>query len=474
MSNEALIKQMTCKQAEVVRTLVDYYDGDQVKHLITLLDAPGSRTQWRERGLIPRTRNLTKMIVDKSGMLFNDKAPLLEVQVNGSTDERQSKLLMQQLEQMDWIEFYTNVDPVVRMSKTALVLLQWEPDEGELCPAVLTRANAAVQIDPLSGDVLKLVYKTTMEGEEENKYRVFTNEVVYDIVIDDQGQEVPDGPVIPNPYGGIPIAEVHDTNVPRTGFWNKVDPGLLQINDMYNLHITDSEFAGSWAKFSTLFTNASLVQEADSAGRMEAVEEFGKKIPTLIPRRGALIGGPSKVIELDTGGVGTPFVEYKNPQVDLMPIHEIFDKMVSDYAADWSVRVEAGGSGTADSGFKLIVQEIPNLELRKKRQRMFEAHFKDLFKVIRMITNTFIPGTYTDDAVCVATFSAPQLPVDEQQDEMIWTMRITEGRASLVDYFMEKKGMSRQQAEEKIAQIQADKALVPAVAKPVVTTKVAV
>lgn len=472
--NEALIKQTNSKQAELVRTLIDYYDGDLVKHLIALMDAPGSRTDWRARGLIPRTRNLTKMIVDKSGMLFNDKAPTLEVQVNGAVDEAQSQMLMEQLEQMDWIEFYTNVDPIDRIAKTVLVLVQWDPDEGILCPSILTKANAAVLCDPLTGKVLKLLYKTSNEGDQYETYRIFTDENVWDIMIDSQGIEQPAGPVIPNPYGGIPIAELHDTNKPRTGFWNKVDPGLLQINDMYNLHITDSEFAGSWAKFSTLFTNASLIQEADAMGTMEAVQEFGKKMPTLVPRKGALIGGPSKVIELDTGGTQTPFVEYKNPQVDLMPIHEIFDKMVADYSSDWSVRVDAGGGGTADSGFKLIVQEIPNLELRKKRQRMFEAHFKRLFEVIRMVTNSFIENTYTEDAVCVATFSAPALPVDEQQDEMVWTMRLTEGRASLVDYFMEKKGLSREQAEDKIKQIQADKALVPAVVKPVAVTKVAV
>jgi ABC-type amino acid transport substrate-binding protein len=52
-------------------------------------------------------------------------------------------------------------------------------------------------------------------------------------------------------------------------------------------------------------------------------------------------------------------------------------------------------------------------------------------------------------------FSKPELPVDEKASEEVWTMRIDSGRASRVDYFMAVMGMSRNEAEAKVAEIDA-------------------
>ena len=185
---------------------------------------------------------------------------------------------------------------------------------------------------------------------------------------------------------------------------------------MYNLHITDSEYAASWSKLKTLFTNARI--EAD-LGMTEEVQVYGSVLPRTMPAQGGLIGGPSRVIQIDTTGVDSAFVEYKGPEVNLEPIDNMFNKWVADYAADWAVNVKDANGGTADSGFKLIVEEMPNLELRKKRARMFEAGFKRLFKVVKTILNANKPGTFSEDAELFAQFSAPALPVDLMEQENI-------------------------------------------------------
>jgi hypothetical protein len=190
---------------------------------------------------------------------------------------------------------------------------------------------------------------------------------------------------------------------------------------------------------------------------MEPVYSVDSPLPRLAPAQGGLIGGPSRVIQIDTMGVDAPFVEYKGPEVNLQPIDDMVNKWVADFAADWAVNVKDANGGAADSGFKLIVEEMPNLELRKKRQRMFEAGFKRLFQVIKAVMNTYNSGYFSEDAELFAQFSAPALPVDETVDENLWSRKIAEGRASRTDYFVAKFGMSRPEALAKIAEIDADR-----------------
>ena len=448
------------KSAEVTDKILDYYDGEQEKHLIKLLNDPNKgRKDWQSRGIIPRTRNILKMVVEKSGLLFNDKAPKLDVYSNGAVDEVQSAILQSELEKLDWVEFFTNFDSVVRMLKTACILVQYDAEEDQLIFDMVTQKDGAVILNKAK-KIDTFIYR--VYGDEDDKvqeFRVFTKDLIQDIQVDDQGRESIIQSV-PNPFGIIPLVAFHDTNTPRCDFWNEIPVDLLQINDMYNLHITDSEYAASWSKLKTLFTNARI--EAD-LGQTEEVQVYGSALPRTMPAQGGLIGGPSRVIQIDTTGVDSAFVEYKGPEVNLEPIDNMFNKWVADFAADWCVNVKDANGGTADSGFKLIVEEMPNLELRKKRARMFEAGFKRLFKVIKAVVNTYKPGLFTEDAELFAQFSAPSLPVDLMEQENIWSRRIQEQRASRVDYLMEVKGLTRDEALAKVAEIDADNATISAV-----------
>jgi hypothetical protein len=444
------------EEAELTDKILDYYDGEQEEHLIKILNDPSKgRKEWQQKGIIPRTRNIMKMIVDKSGLLFNDKAPKLDVYSAGVVDELQSAKLQAELEKVDWVEFFTNFDSVVRMLKTACVLVQYDNEDKQLVFDILTQQNSAVVLSPTK-KIDTLVYCTSgeMEKDEACTYRVFTKELIQDIEVDEQGRESIIQSV-PNPFGIIPIAVFHDTNTPRCDFWNEIPKDLLQINEMYNLHITDSEYAASWSKVKTVVTNAKI--EANSSASYAPHVEFGDKLPRYTPTQASsAIGGPGKVITLDTMGVDNVFFDWKGPEVNLEPIDNMFNKWVADFAADWAVNVKDANGGVADSGFKLIVEEMPNLELRKKRQRMFEAGFKRLFGVIKNVLNTYIPGYFNEDSELFAQFSAPALPVDQTIDEQLWSRRIAEGRASRVDYFMEKFGMTRDEAVAKITEIDND------------------
>jgi hypothetical protein len=457
------------KDSERAELILDYYDGKQQKHFEKLLSSGSQgRKDWKKRGIIPRTRNLVKMIVDKSGLLFNGPAPIISVYDSKSETEPNevaTKVLLETLEQVEWIEFFTNFDATVRLLKTALVLVQYDTSKNKLVLDALSRDNSAIILNT-NKELDTLVYKVGEDDEDNTLLRVITAEIFQDIKVSKKGQETIIG-TYPNPYGIIPVAVFHDTNTPRAEFWNYVPEDLLQLNEMYNLHITDSEYAASWSKLKTLFTNADIVSENTS---LEVVQPYNSLLPRQMQMDNSdLIGGPARVIKLDTSGVDSPFVEYKGPEVDLLPIDEMFNKWVSDFAGDWSVNIKFGGNGSADSGFKLIVEEMPNLELRKKRAKMFSAGFNRLFQVIKTVLRTNGFNFFSETSISFTEFYPPALPVDEQKEEEIWSKRIAEGRASRLDYFMS-KGMTKSEAEEKIKEIDSVRDL--SIPRTVAVTKV--
>lgn len=449
---------ITNEQAAVAAKLLDYYDGKQTKHLINILNDPSAgRRDWRNRGIIPRTRNLTQMIVDKSALLFGDKAPKLEVYVSQYSDiidETSTTNFIQEMDKVDWVEFFTNLDSTVRMLKTVMVLVQYDQETGDLVLDLLTRKNSAVVMNRNNRSINTLVYKTSGDEDEEMEFRVFTQELIQDIKVDKNGKESIIQSV-PNPYGIIPAAVFHDSKTPRADFWNHISPELLQINDIYNLHITDSEFAASWSKLKTLFTNCDIKTDGDM--QMEAVEVNGSPLPRMAPALAGLIGGPSRIVQIDTTGVDSPFVEYKGPEIDLLPIDTMMNKWVADFAADWCVNVKEG-NGAADSGFKLIVEELPNLELRKKRAKMMEAGFRRFYEVVKKVVNMFEPGTYGELTVLSCVFFEPILPVNQKDQEDVWSRKISEKRATRVDYFMAVEGKTKEEAIAKVAEIDAETA----------------
>ena len=450
----------------VAKKALDYYDGEQKEWVEKQLKR--LRFSAFSSGMLaPRFRNIVKMVVDKSGMLFNSKPPVLEVYTGDDVNEAESASLMDLMESADWIEFFTNLDPVVRMLKTCIVLVGYIPEEDRLTLTLLGPHNAGVSYDEMTKKVNILIYKTG-HTDEGKTYRVWSPELVQDItVLKDSGEERIDE-VFPNPYGAIPMAVFHDTNTPREGFWNEIPEDLISVNDIYNIALSDSEYSAAWSKYETLFTNAT-VEGSDEAGIMMPMQIEGEPLPRLRPTMGpAAIGGPGKVIQIDTNGVQNPFVEYKGPKPNLQPLDAMVQKWVVDFAADWSVNANADVNA-ADSGFKLVVKEMPNLELRKKRQRMMEAGFKRLFQVIKKVVQGF-----SEQSELFASFGAPALPIDEKAEEEVWSRRIAEKRATRVDYFKAVYGMSTEEAEAKVAEIDAAAPIVPNRSGPAVSTTVSI
>lgn len=430
---------------------LNYLDGQQEKEVVKLLNDPArGRHKWRERGLIPRFRNLTKMIVEKSGLLFKDAPPVLEVYDANMvvTNEGATKLLNELLTKNEFNEFALNFDTVLRLLKTAVIFVQWDAEENKWCFDILHRGNCEVVIDSKTRKPLGMVHCTC-----DDQYVVWTNDEVIEIQCAKNGCAVTNRE--PNPYGLIPIAPFYDTTTPRSGFWVEQDKSLVNLNEIVNLHITDSEYSILWSKMSTLFTNMRPTGGGNES--IEVAEVINSPLPRIVPASAQSPGymaGPGNAVVLDSMGVDSPFVRYENPQIDLKPLNEVVDSWIKGFAGDWSVRIEVAGQGRAQSGFQLIVEESDNLDLRKQRQRMFASGFKRLYRVLAGVFNVATGvSAFPPDAQLYAEFDDPVLPVDIQVQETVWAQRIAEGRATEIDYFQVVYGITREEAEQKFLDI---------------------
>lgn len=442
--------------------VLDYLDGDSKEHLSKFLQL--HRKNAIKKGMIPRTRNLVKMVAEKSGMLFNGKAPMLNVYLGDNVDEVASATVQLINESADWVEFFNNFDVTLRLLKTQYVLVQVDPPTKRFVYTALDQSNSAVVMDTFKTPIM-LIYRTGKRGD--NKlYRVWTPVEYFDLEVDKHGNEerVP-GSTEPNPYGGmIPIAQFNDTSTPREGAWNEIPEDLVEINDIYNLHITDSEYAAMWAKQPTLFTNAKI--QGGTGATMESVQMPDEALPRWVPSSDpGFIGGPGTVVAVESDDANV-YLEYKGPMPPLKELDDIVLAWVDAFARDWSVSIQAD-TGQVQSGWALTVKELPNLELRKKRARMYEAGFHRLYDVLVTVAGSVGISLPVDGELWV-DFGQPDLPIDEKMSEEVWSRKIAEKRATRVDYFMEVRGMSRAEAEAKVAEI--DATLPPAPARPGLVT----
>jgi hypothetical protein len=448
LSAQQWVDLLKGNKACTARKALNYLDGQQEAEIEKLLSDPHKgRRGWKQRGIIARTRNITKMIVEKSAQLFKDQPPTFEVYNDGSdvVNEADTQSLNDELYKIEWQEFFINVDQVVRLLKTAIVLSQYNGEDQQLELDILHRGNSAVMVNPVTRGIDALIYITS-EDDGVATYRVITADEFIDLMEVKTGNKsnVTVTAQNINPYGLVPATVFYDTTVPRSGFWNEPTTELVGLNELVNLHITDSEYAISWAKLPTLF-----IIDCEVSGQstvMEVVSEVGSSLPRQVATEQVHTGGPSRAIQLMSNGGGAPSVQYLSPTINIEPLDTVVDGWIKSFAADWSVRIKTAGEGSASSGFQLVVEELPNLDLRKQRQRMFEAGFKRFYRIFKTVMGVATGKTFSTTGELFVEFADPNLPTDTKISEEVWTMRINENRATVIDYLMDTQGLSKDEA----------------------------
>lgn len=457
-------KILNDRDARMARKSLDYYDGKQLTHMVELLNHPQrGRRNWQDRGYFPLFRNLTKSVVERSGMLFNSGMPTVSYYDLGTSNinDTVATLLGDYLHDSHFNEFLINCDDTVRLLKTIWILIDYDATEDKYSFNLLHEGNCEMRFENGATEPTWLAYVRDSE-DDDTSLRVITSDKYEDWVISkteliqgantftqSRAEKVGE---FDNPYGFIPVSTWHDTKLPRNGRECEADYDLVNLNEALNLFMTDINYAGAWSLRKTLFTNASFgdttIEEtfAQSSGNT-----YNQKLLLQSPSSNSAIAGPDQAVVVDTRGVDAPFIDYKGPEFNLNQLVDLWKFMIEGICHDWSVSINFDGNGTANSGFQLVVQEIPNLELRNKRQRMAEMAIQRIIGNM-LLMHTSIYGTSFIGDVYVE-FPEAELPIDVSSKDKLWYDRIDNKVASRQDYLMNVMGMTLEEANEKVVEI---------------------
>ena len=87
------------------------------------------------------------------------------------------------------------------------------------------------------------------------------------------------------------------------------------------------------------------------------------------------------------------------------------------------------------------------------RRQVFEAGFKRWFRILRIVTSIAGVASFNEEGQLFVEFTDPIRPVDTKQQEEVWSVRIAEKRATEIDYLMEVKGLTQEEAFQKYIEI---------------------
>jgi hypothetical protein len=464
-------KDLRTTDADAAQKLVDYYEDNQLNYLIA--DLNKYRDAWKDRKFIPRVRNITKSIVDKSGLLFN-QPPSLEIVTKNASTPVTDPSFNELMERSDWTEFFQNVDVYTRALKTTVVLQQKyvattsTTQDGKYVPnfqqgdalllTLLTRANCAFKMDVTNTIINELAFLTSdVTNTNEFTYRCITPDEINDWQVKDDEETLIDSKA--NPDGFVPANAFYDVLKPRAGCWANVPEDIISLQEMVNIALTDTEFAIAHQKQKTLFTNA-RVEGSTGKGQNqtllgvphaeEGVTPAGTSYPSnMVNTSNANMGGLGKVVTVSTGDPQVePFVKFDGPNTDLDKLTEVMESLLTGVAYDWSVSLRTDGTGRANSGFQIIVEEMDNLQLRDKRAHSMQAGMRRFYDICQRLYPTLTEGMLR------VKFAPPALPVNTVEQEQLWSDKIAAGRASVLDYLRQVEGLDDDAAWEKLEEIQ--------------------
>jgi len=393
-------------------------------------------TDWYAKGGLPVFTNLVGDVIDKYAVTFK-KIPGLEIQGKGSADNNDAMTneFKDILYKADAWETFKNNDRVAGFLKMGIVLVWYEKEISQYTFNLLHRGNCDVEYNGLTKQVISLLYETNCAAVNSGytTYRYINNDVVVDFEARSSG-DILNKVTNPNPFGFIPIAHCYDRGTPRSGFWPKGEPwaDLVCMAEAVNVLDSTLVLSARWGILQALFTNMRMPENSTfSAG---------------------------SVIELEPNPMSkdTPFAEFKGPDNNVSPFYDGLDKVIERLYNSYAVKVKAEGRANISSGFQLVVEEFPSLQMQEERQGYATPFMKRIFKVLCRMNSAANLGYNLpehDKAELYITWPKPSIPVDEQGKWNIQKEKMAAKVMSPIDYLMEEDPTLTE--EEAAAKIQA-------------------
>lgn len=170
---------------------------------------------------------------------------------------------------------------------------------------------------------------------------------------------------------------------------------------------------------------------------------------------------PGVVNSLGPGNNGkdpTPEIEWISGNFDSRSERESAQMIVDDVLRDLNVPPGAVRLDAGESGISKVVDSLPLLTRATRRQTFFSRYEQALAKVALRVFSAWYGVPLRWEVPIVVTWPRLRLPVPVPEIEEPAYRRYNEGIASKIDLLMMLDGLTREEAEAKLAQVQQDNA----------------
>jgi len=382
---EKLQNKIKSKSVITAQKAIDYLENDMLCHMEALLKF--HIKDWEKRKFVPVYENPLRILVQRSAKTYKE-SPQRTVNIDGVPSESDTEKYNELLRSTNLNFISQDLDERARALSASLLLVQVDDETDTLNLSVLSCNNSAVEYDRKTGQLKGLIYTAGLVGMNGGQvFHIWTPDRIYDL----EGNKVVFD--TENPYGIIPVAVLNDIRPPLGELWKyKSWEQLLQLSDGLNLFNTEALYNARYAMVGSPVTNMTIPE-------------------------GTVLGIDSP-LQLDGGAGETPFFEFSSPTANVTEFQAWMKPFREQIADEWSVNLKVSGSGSADSGFKLIVEEFENIELRQKRIVAAKQFENDLYQVFATMSQVHDWGLSVDGEG-IADFQEPSLPVNKTEEWMI-------------------------------------------------------
>jgi hypothetical protein len=360
-------------------------------------------------GIVPKYINIVDQYIKESPSITGENlritsSPLLEKTLNDS----------------HFRGYLQELEGYLKILNSVVVLVQYNQNMSGFTFDTLHYGNMMF-VENFDG-IVELCYRVgeytdTVQNKTYSMWRLWAIDKIFDIV--ESNDEITSINEYENSYGKIPYVHFYNNAIPYRHRFSKPHVDLINMMDTYNVHLTHISFASKWNKFATLFTNGKLPENYVIApNSVVEIEQFDKEV----------------------------FLEFKSPKVDLKSEYEMIRDVLDKF---YEKHFIASGTANIKSGIQLYLYDKRLKRMLADTAHIFKTCCNNLVNEVTRQMEMFGVGSGQTFELDIKFDDY----IDPESHERMWTDRIDNDRASVIDYLKATQQLSETDAEAKYKEI---------------------
>jgi hypothetical protein len=386
--------------------------------------------------------NLTEQIIDQLAVAFKNG---VDVELYKPSEEKQSEQTKKREDDLKEIlkncMFEANLkmaDKLAILNHYSAISVVWDTESNsirlDLIPAsicfVTQKENSPREIDAFHYQI-NITENSPQLADNVTLWQRWTRDTSDIVSIGSNGSVVVHQ-TEPNPYGRIPIV-AFSPEIPLFGYFSEKRNMLVEWNTTINKELTDYEITHTIQCHSIL-----ALIDSDIAK--------------------SLTVGQNSFIEIKTTRDGSKAdAKYLNPGTDLEKLLKTINMKSEFYANSMGISATVYNNSQSDfsSGYQLKLSMSGVIDKVNERLPFYQKATQDLVKLIAKIYSYNSQDTF-DNYEIYTKIKPLKIEMSEGEKIDTYLKKITLGTTSPVEILMQEEKISREEAEQRIAQINID------------------